>query len=205
MLPTTMRSAPAAFALSASAPPNWPIWIWFASSAALVCAPPLIACMSTSRPRSLKMPFSNAYHMTQSSALTLLYAAMIFLQHDIATSAGVLDGTSVATVVGAGVAAGVPPHAAARIPMTVAKAASLSLISTSRVLALDLWSPGLESVLHTLQGPGKEHSCARDEHHSREHLRRLERDAVVRDQLADAVARRHQLGHDDAGQRMTDP
>src|SRR2546428_978865 len=126
MLPTTTRSAPAAFAESASAPPNCPTWIWLARSAALVCAPPLIACMSTSRPRSLKMPFSNAYHMTQSSALTLLYAAMIFLQQDIATSAGVLDGITVDTVVGAGVAAGVPPpHAAARIPMTVAKVASL--------------------------------------------------------------------------------
>src|SRR5438128_6426427 len=122
MLPTITRSAPPATPERASEPPNWPIWIWFARSAALVCAPPLIACMSTSRPRSLKMPFSNAYHMTQSSALTLLYAAMIFLQQDIATSAGVLDGINVDTVVGAGVAAGVPPpHATARIDRVAAR------------------------------------------------------------------------------------
>src|SRR5438128_6416289 len=91
MLATITRSAPAAVAESASDPPNCPIWIWFASSAALVCAPPLIDCMSTSSPRSLKMPFSNAYHMTQSSALTLLYAATTFLQHAIGESFGVPD------------------------------------------------------------------------------------------------------------------
>src|SRR5512140_2211303 len=88
MLPMITRSAPPALPESASEPPNWPIWIWFATSAALVCAPPLIDCMSTSSPRCLKMPFSNAYHMTQSSALMLLYAAMTFLQHAIGESLG---------------------------------------------------------------------------------------------------------------------
>src|SRR5213593_2718315 len=114
MLPTTTRSAPAATAERASAPPNWPMWIWLARSAALVCAPPLIACMSTSRPRSLKMPFSNAYHMTQSSALTLLYAATTFVQH----GRGVLLAACACVAAVDAVAAGgvvVPPHADASI------------------------------------------------------------------------------------------
>src|SRR2546423_1058085 len=122
MLPTITRSAPPATADRASAPPNWPIPIWFASSAALVCAPPLMDCMSTSRPRSLKMPFSNAYHMTQSSALTLLYAATTFLQHAIGESLGAADPVAAcdAATVGAVDADGAavpPPHEMARIPM----------------------------------------------------------------------------------------
>jgi hypothetical protein len=67
-------------------------------SAALVCDPPLIDCRSTSRPLSLKMPFSNAYHGIQSSALMLLYAEMTFVQHgrvdavaDAAACVGELD------------------------------------------------------------------------------------------------------------------
>src|SRR5436190_19197567 len=122
MLATMTRSAPPATPLSASEPPNWPIPIWPARRAALVCAPPLIDCMSTSRPCSLKMPFSNAYHMTQSSALMLLYAAMTFLQHGsgvLAATVGATDGAVVAAWVGAAegavVAAGAPPHATARI------------------------------------------------------------------------------------------
>jgi hypothetical protein len=72
--------------------------------------------------------------MTQSSALTLLYAAMTFLQQAIGTSAGVKDGSKVAALVGADVAAGVvPPHAAARIVRVAARTASF-LISTSRVI-----------------------------------------------------------------------
>src|SRR5919201_2104683 len=207
MLPIITRSAPAAFADSASDPPNCPIWIWFASSAALVCAPPLIACMSTSRPRSLKMPFSNAYHMTQSSALTLLYAAMTFLQHAIGLSAVPLDAVAWAcvpiTVVGVAVDAGCPPHAATRIAVTAAKTASLSLISTSR-LAFHLWSPALEPVLYTLQQPREEHARARDEDHGGEHLGHLERHAVVGDELADAMACRDELADDDAGESVTD-
>src|SRR6058998_2753390 len=140
MLPTITRSAPPATPERASEPPNWPIWIWFARSAALVCAPPLIDCMSTSSPRSLKLPFSNAYHMTQSSALMLLYAATTFLQQAIGLSAGPLAVACacVAAVVGVAVDAGCPPHAATSIAMTAAKTTSLSLISTSRVSSLSV-------------------------------------------------------------------
>src|SRR6184192_2437174 len=131
MFATITRSAPAAVAERASAPPNWPIWIWFASSAALVCAPPLIDCISTSSPRSLKTPFSNAYHMTQSSALTLLYAATTFLQHVMGESFGAPDAVAAcdAATVGAVDVVGVPPpHAMASIPMTDTSTASLSLM-----------------------------------------------------------------------------
>src|SRR4051812_26980357 len=135
MFATTTRSAPPAFADSASAPPNCAICTPLDSRAALVCAPPLIACMSTSSPRSLKMPFSNAYHMTQSSALTLLYAAMTFLQHAIAVSAGAPDALAATDVAGVGDAPDgvVPPHAATSSPMTVTKAASLHLMLSLRV------------------------------------------------------------------------
>src|SRR2546427_8411987 len=112
MLPTITRSAPPATPERASEPPNWPIWIWFASSAALVCAPPLIDWMSTSSPRSLKMPFSNAYHMTQSSALMLLYAATTFLQQAIGLSAGPAPPLAAFVAAGVGVwvaAGGAPP------------------------------------------------------------------------------------------------
>src|SRR5207247_5877468 len=71
-------------------------------------------------------------------------------------------------------------------------------------LALYLWSPGLEPVLYTLQQPCEEHAGAGDEHHRGEHLRRLERRAVIRDELADAVPRRDELRDDDARQRVAD-
>src|SRR5690348_1031084 len=138
MLATITRSAPPAAPESASEPPNCPMPIWFARSAALVCAPPLIDCMSTSRPRSLKMPFSNAYHMTQSSALTLLYAATSFLQQAIGESLGAADAVAAcdAATVGATDADGAavpPPHEMASMPMTAAKTANLSLMYPSRL------------------------------------------------------------------------
>src|SRR5512140_3406939 len=120
MFATMTRSAPAATADRASEPPNCPIWIWFARSAALVCAPPLIACMSTSSPFALKMPFSNAYHMTQSSDVTLLYAATTFVQHGRGVALAFADALAAAAALVAGAcdAAGVPPHAAAKIAVT---------------------------------------------------------------------------------------
>jgi len=68
--------------------------------------------------------------MTQSSALTLLYAAMTLVQHGrgvalaaaadpVAAAVGVLDATGV-----------VPPHAAASIAMTATKTASRDLMSS---------------------------------------------------------------------------
>src|SRR5438067_4500132 len=162
-------------------------------------------CMSTSRPRSLKMPFSNAYHMTQSSALTLLYAATTFLQQAIGESFGAPEAVAAwdAATLGAVEVVGVPPpHAMARIPMTDTRTASLSRMSPSR-LRSDLWSPALESVLDTLQRPREEDAGARDEDDRRELLRRLERHAVVLDELADAVTRGDELGHDESGECVT--
>src|SRR5438552_16565828 len=142
MLATMTRSAPPATPLRASEPPNWPIPIWFARSAELVWAPPLIDCMSTSRPCSLKMPFSNAYHMTQSSALMLLYAATTFLQHGSGVLAAVVaaaDGALVAAWVGAAlgavVAAGVPPHATARIARVAMRTPSFRTLTLLRVFS----------------------------------------------------------------------
>jgi len=70
--------------------------------------------------------------MTQSSALTLLYAATTFLQHVIGESFGAADAVAAcdAATVGADDAAGVvlPPQATARIPMTDTSTASLSLM-----------------------------------------------------------------------------
>src|SRR5207245_9483663 len=85
-----------------------------ARSSTLVWAPPLIDWRSTSRPLSLKMPFSNAYHGIQSSALMLLYAATTFVQHGRAVGeadAAACDAVVVATVP----PAPPPPHAVARI------------------------------------------------------------------------------------------
>ncbi len=74
----------------------------------------------------MKMPFSNAYHITQSSALMLLYAATTFVQH----GRGVLVAPCAcdAAVDAVGVGAVVPPHADASIARTAAKTASLSLM-----------------------------------------------------------------------------
>ena len=73
------------------------------------------------------MPFSNAYHMTQSSALTLLYAATTFVQH----GRGVLVAACACVAAVDAVAAGgvvVPPHADASIAKTAVKTAILSLM-----------------------------------------------------------------------------
>src|SRR5213593_3505007 len=99
-----------------------------AMSAALVCAPPLIDWRSTSRPLSLKMPFSNAYHGIQSSALMLLYAAVTFVQHGRAVG----EGETAAACVGEGVAvvgAAPPPQAVARIARSDTRAASVLVMS----------------------------------------------------------------------------
>src|SRR5260221_11585452 len=172
---TSTRSAPPAFALSASAPPNCPIWIWFARSAALVCAPPLIDWRSTSRPLSLKTPFSNAYHANQSSALMLLYAAMTFVHH----GRGVLVPAAAADVAAAGAdvagAPAPPAHAVARIARTAMRVARILLIDPPFPLSPDLRTPRLESILDTLEDRGEDHAGAGDEDHRRQHLRRLER------------------------------
>src|ERR671930_2644439 len=123
MVPTTTWPAPAATLDSASEPPNCPTWIWFASRAALVCAPPLIDFMSTYRPLSLKMPCSNAYHITQLSAVMLLYAAITFVQHArfVADAAGDAPGVC-------DVPEGAPPHAMARMAAIATPSASLTRI-----------------------------------------------------------------------------
>jgi hypothetical protein len=75
------------------------------------------------------MPFSKAYHMTQSSALTLLYAATTFLQHASGLSDGADDDDALATAacddVGLEAAGVFPPHATARTPMIARIVASL--------------------------------------------------------------------------------
>src|SRR5206468_10059779 len=88
-----------------------------ARSAALVCAPPLIDWRSTSSPLSLKIPFSNAYHGIQSSALMLLYAATTLVQHARAVG----EGEPAACCVGeleAPPGPAPPPQAVARIART---------------------------------------------------------------------------------------
>src|SRR5581483_2635122 len=177
--------------------------IWFARRAALVCAPPLMDFMSTSSPFSLKIPFSNAYQSTQLSAVMLLYPAMTFVQHGRFVAAAAVGAVVAAAWLDAGadVAAGAPPHAAARTAVTVPRTVSLSRMCPSR-LALDLWSPALEPVLDPLQQPCEEHARARDEDDAREHLGHLERDACVGDELAHAVHRGDVLGDDHACQGM---
>jgi len=74
------------------------------------------------------MPFSNAYHITQSSALTLLYAATTFVQHGRGV---VVAAACVAAVDAVAVAAGgvvVPPHADTSIARTAANTPILSLM-----------------------------------------------------------------------------
>src|SRR5438552_1653895 len=122
------RAAPPAFALKASGPPNCPIWMPPARRAALVCVPPLIDWRSTSSPLSLKMPFSNAYHEIQSSALMLLYAATTLVQHARAVG----EGEPAACCVGEletppGPAP--PPQAVARIARSATRAASVFVMS----------------------------------------------------------------------------
>src|SRR5438309_11164020 len=84
-----------------------------ARSAALVCAPPLIDWRSTVSPLSVKMPFSNAYHESQSSALILLYAATTFVQHGRAV--GEADAAACEDVAVTAGPPAPPPHAVARI------------------------------------------------------------------------------------------
>ena len=76
------------------------------------------------------MPFSKAYHITQSSALMLLYAATTLVQHGRGVAlAAAAD--CVAALVGAFDAAGVvPPHAAASIAVTATKTAGRHLMSS---------------------------------------------------------------------------
>src|SRR2546426_2086810 len=97
------------------------------TSAALVCAPPLIDWRSTSRPLSLKTPFSNAYQGIKSSALILLYAETTFVQH------GRADGEAdpAAACVGElDVPPPVPPppHAVARIARVAVRTARVLII-----------------------------------------------------------------------------
>src|SRR5438309_615553 len=181
-----------------------------AMSAALVWAPPLIDWRSTSRPLSLKMPFSNAYHGIQSSALMLLYAATTLVQHGRTVGEGEPAAACVGEVV-AVVGPAPPPQAVARIARVAVRTASVFVMSPPfrfgrcrREFSLDLRSPRLESVLDALQDRRKEHPGAGDEDHAGQHLRRLERLARDRDELADPVLRGDQLGNHDAGERVAD-
>src|SRR5438093_6191976 len=180
-----------------------------AMSAALVCAPPLIDWRSTSRPLSLKMPFSNAYHGIQSSALMLLYAETTFVQH----GRGVVVGDAAAcvgVVLAVGVPTTPPPQAVVRIARLAIRTARVLVMSgcppfpLCRESSLDLRSPRLESVLDALEDRREQHPRARDEDHARQHLGRLQRLARDRDELADAVLYRDQLRDHDARERVAD-
>src|SRR5260221_9557451 len=92
-------------------------------------------CRSTSRPLSLKIPFSRAYHGIQSSALMLLYAETTFVQRGRGVFVG--DAAAAAAVVAAAgaVVAAVPPpappeHAAARTPQIATRTARVRFIAT---------------------------------------------------------------------------
>src|SRR6267142_7248367 len=128
-----------------------------AMSAALVCAPPLIDWRSTSRPLSLKIPFSNAYQGIQSSALMLLYAATTFVQHARAVGEGEPAAAWVGEFEAAPLGPAPPPQAVARIARSATRTAKVFVMSPPFRFALfctsspDLWPPGLESVLDTLE------------------------------------------------------
>src|SRR5438309_1328772 len=84
--------------------------------------PASIDWRSTSRPLSLKMPFSNAYHGSQSSALMLLYAAVTFVQHGRVVG----EGEPAAACVGevdAPLGPAPPPQPVARIAKSATRAA----------------------------------------------------------------------------------
>src|SRR6266850_617505 len=100
-----------------------------ARSAALVCAPPLIDWRSTSSPLSLKMPFSNAYHGIQSSALILLYAATTFVQHGRTVGEGEPAAACVGELEAAPPGPAPPPQAVARIARSATRAASVFVMS----------------------------------------------------------------------------
>src|SRR5947208_8066124 len=149
------------------------------------------------------MPFSNAYHGIQSSALMLLYAATTFVQHGRAV--GEADAAACdAVVVATGPPAPPPPHAVARIAREATRTARVLVMFPPFPVSPDLWSPGLESVLDALDHRREEHSGARDEDHPREHLRRLECLARDGDELANTVLGRDELADDHAGERVPD-
>src|SRR5712692_8409391 len=183
----------------------------FERSAALVCAPPLIDCRSTSSPLSLKMPFSKAYHGIQSSALMLLYAAATLVQHGRTVGEGEPAAACVGEFEAAPPGPAPPPQAVARIASSATRAARVFVISPPfrfgrccREFSLDLWAPRLKSILDTLEDRRKQHPGTGDEDHAGQHLRRLECLARDRDELPDAVPRGDQLGDNDASQRVAD-
>src|SRR5438874_5875008 len=157
------------------------------------------------------MPFSNAYHDSRSSALTLLYAAVTFVQHARADG----EGEPAAACVGeleAPPGPAPPPQAVAIIATSVARTASVFVMSRCPPFRFarccrtspDLWTPGLESVLDALDDRREEHPGARDEDHAREHLRCLESLARDGDELADTVLRGDELTDDHAGEGVPD-
>src|SRR2546430_4518819 len=155
------------------------------------------------------MPFSNAYHDSQSSALMLLYAAITFVQHARAVG----EGEPAACCVGeleAPPGPAPPPQAVARIARSDTSTTSVFVMSPpfrfARVVVTspDLWPPRLESVLDALEDRGEQHSRARDEDHAGQHLRRLERLASDGDELADAVPCGDELCDDDTGECVAD-
>src|SRR5256886_11658954 len=157
------------------------------------------------------MPFSNASHDSQSSALMLLYAAITFVQHARADG----EGEPAAACVGeleARPGRAPPPQAVARIATSVARTASVFVMSRCPPFRFarwcrtspDLWTPGLESVLDTLDDRREEHPGAGDEDHAREHLWRLERLARDSDELTDAMLRGDELADDHAGEGVSD-
>src|SRR5579859_4997697 len=163
---------------------------------------------STSRPLSLKMPFSNAYQLIQSSALMLLYAATTFVQQGRGVFVGEAAAAAALVAAGAVVAAvpppAPPPQAVARTARTAMQTASVLVIGPTFPLTPDLGSPRLESVLDPLEDRREEHAGARDEDDPGQHLRRLEGLPRDRDELADAVPRGDELADHDTGHGVAD-
>src|SRR5438552_4576186 len=115
------------------------------------------------------MPFSNAYHESQSSALMLLYAADTFVQHGRAV--GEADAAACdAVVVAAGPPPPPPPHAVARIAREATRTARVLVMFPPFPVSPDLWSPCLEPVLNSLEDCRKQHASACDEDHAGQHL-----------------------------------
>src|SRR2546423_637145 len=148
------------------------------------------------------MPFSNAYHESQSSALILLYAATTFVQHGRAV--GEADAAACEDVAVTAGPPAPPPHAVARIASDATRTARVLVMFPPFPVSPDLWTPGLESVLDALEDRREQHPGPRDEDHAREHLRGLEGLACDGDQLAHTVLRRDQLADDDAGEGVPD-
>src|SRR5256885_4380863 len=159
---------------------------------------------STVSPLSVKMPFSNAYHDSQSSALMLLYAAVTLVQHGrlvAAADAPPLGWVEAPDALGAGVPAP-PAHAVARIASTATRTIAVLLITPTFRSSPDLRTPALEAVLDALEDRREQHAGAGDEHHPGEHLRRLERLAGDRHEHADAVPRSDELADDHTRERV---